>query len=668
MSERPQIRKAIFILDKTRRYGFDVNQNITIHNLKRMIVSAANLNRATLRIFHDGIEYTQREYESLDALFPNEKVVEFTLGVDFNSEEELDSLLQIRLNRCYCTLHDAKYPYFYCYGCNKSICSSCLLSGDHSGHDIKEKYDCLQSSRLLIEKIFQDIKINLEKINDDKINDIKRMISLQFTSELVQMVKKIENEFQYLVTAFVAKEKDNIDKVKTNLVKLKSHCTEGLDTFKNEHEIEDLIIDEQLFLEFDAKFNDIASEKELMKKDINKCAAYSKILDIIISEVNKSYEEIKLFLQRYLKSEIYDNIRRRIEETIVNDVKKEDIIERHFSTNKKPKQVLRRIEHAPQQFATIYEEDEHMEVDNNNNNNHKYAPEATPSLPVKPTKHKKTSEFNVNDIELLICQPKENTPEVIIYSRTVDKRESIINKTIQNSLFSIPAFPNNCAWYNYNNKLYISGGYLKGFLSNGPSEKFYEYNPLQNTLSRLPDMPEQKQGHSMCVDNSNNLYVIGGNTNSILKYSFTTNTWTKLGIKLSTQRNHPSCVIRDNSVLYVFYGVNDSKKYVQSIEKGNLNSTSECTVVNKDKINLVYSGIIPSEGNSVFLIGGINEKEKQIKTAKKFNFQNNTIESSTFLLDEAACFHQNVLPDLGEGVYGYFILEGDMHFMKVRFD
>jgi hypothetical protein len=82
MSERPQIRKAIFILDKTRRYGFDVNQNITIHNLKRMIVSAANLNRATLRIFHDGIEYTQREYESLDALFPNEKVVEFTLGVD----------------------------------------------------------------------------------------------------------------------------------------------------------------------------------------------------------------------------------------------------------------------------------------------------------------------------------------------------------------------------------------------------------------------------------------------------------------------------------------------------------------------------------------------------------------------------------------------------------
>ena len=33
--EYPKIRKAIFIVDKERRYAFDVNQNITISNLKK---------------------------------------------------------------------------------------------------------------------------------------------------------------------------------------------------------------------------------------------------------------------------------------------------------------------------------------------------------------------------------------------------------------------------------------------------------------------------------------------------------------------------------------------------------------------------------------------------------------------------------------------------------
>ena len=277
MIEQPQIRKAIFILDKTRRYGFDVNHNITLQNLKRMIIVAANLHKATLRVFHEGIEYTNRDYESLDTLFPDKHIVEFTLGIEFHSEEELDSLLQIRLNKCYCAFHDAKYPYFYCYDCKKSICSTCLLSGDHSGHDIKEKYDCLQSSRLLIEKLFQDINCNLEKINDDKIQQIKQTITFQFSSDLVQLVKKIENEFKNLVIAFVNQERDNIDKVKMNLIQLKNQCTEGLDAFKNEHDIEDLIIDEQLFLAFDKQFKDISSEKEIINQDIQKCVSYSQI-------------------------------------------------------------------------------------------------------------------------------------------------------------------------------------------------------------------------------------------------------------------------------------------------------------------------------------------------------------------------------------------------------
>ena len=38
----PKIIKAIFIVDKDRRYSFDVNQTITISNLKKIIIAAAD--------------------------------------------------------------------------------------------------------------------------------------------------------------------------------------------------------------------------------------------------------------------------------------------------------------------------------------------------------------------------------------------------------------------------------------------------------------------------------------------------------------------------------------------------------------------------------------------------------------------------------------------------
>ena len=677
MIEQLQIRKAIFILDKTRRYGFDVNQNITIQNLKRMIIVAANLHKATLRVFHEGIEYTNRDYESLDMLFPDKHIVEFTLGIEFHSEEELDSLLQIRLNKNYCSFHDAKYPYFYCYDCKKSICSTCLLSGDHSGHDIKEKYDCLQSSRLLIEKLFQDINCNLEKINDDKIQQIKQTITIQFSSDLVQLVKKIENEFKSLVIAFVNQEKDNIDKVKMNLIQLKNQCTEGLDAFKNEHDIEDLIIDEQLFLAFDKQFKDISTEKELINKDIQNCVSYSQILDIIIKEVNKTYEEIRNFLQKTLKTDMYNKLRKQIEQTIINDIRKENVFGKYNKDN-----VIANNQNDHQQKIELFQdvdtmtnEDDKMELDNeqhdnninNNNNNDPFhnnnSSKNNKYTPFQLLHNKVNKSFDNNNNELYLCQPKENSLDIIIYHRNDEKKESISFNKIPNNYFPFQTFPKKCSWYNHKNKLYISGGYI-----NCPLDLFFEYNPIQNTITLLQDMPEKRYGHTMCIDNMDNLYIVGGNSNTILKYNLISKTWSTIGLTLSTQRNHPSCMIRDNTILYVFYGVNDSKKYIESIEMGNLLSSGECSVINREKVDLVYAGLIPSDSNSVLVIGGLNEKEKQLKSAKKFNFINNTIENTTFLIDEGACFHQSLLPELGGGTFGYFSLEGEMNFMKVRFD
>ena len=666
MIEQPQIRKAIFILDKTRRYGFDVNQNITIQNLKRMIIVAANLNKASLRVFHEGTEYTTRDYESLDTLFPDKHVVEFTLGIEFHSEEDLDSLLQIRLNKNYCAVHEAKYPYFYCYDCKKSICSTCLLSGDHSGHDTKEKYDCLQSSRLLIEKLFQDINCNLEKINEDKIQQIKQSITIQFSSDLVQLVKRIENEFKNLVMAFVNQEKENIDKVKSNLIQLKNQCTEGLDAFKNEHDIEDLIIDEQLFLAFDKQFKDISSEKEIINHDIQNCVSYSQILDIIIKEVNKTYEEIRNFLQKTLKTDMYNKLRQQIEQTIINDIRKDNVLGKYNNNPKYHNQSNQQRIEIHQDIDITNDDNDNMELDNEHDNKesfHSGVPKNNKFTPFQLV-HKVTKPFDSdNNNELYLCQPKENSLDIIIYHRNDERKESISFNKIPSNYFPFQTFPKKCSWYNHRNKLYISGGYI-----NCPLSLFFEYNPIQNTISLLQEMPEKRYGHTMCTDNSDNLYIVGGNSNTILKFNLISKTWSTIGLTLSTQRNHPSCMIRDNTMLYVFYGINDSKKYIESIEMGNLLSTGECSVINREKVDLVYAGLIPSDNNSVLVIGGLNEKEKQLKSAKKFNFINNTIENTTFLIDEGACFHQSLLPELGGGTFGYFSLEGEMNFMKVRFD
>ena len=62
----PDIVKTIFIVSNERQYGFDVNHNINFHNLKKMIASAANLEKIGLRIFHNKIEFTKKEDEKLE--------------------------------------------------------------------------------------------------------------------------------------------------------------------------------------------------------------------------------------------------------------------------------------------------------------------------------------------------------------------------------------------------------------------------------------------------------------------------------------------------------------------------------------------------------------------------------------------------------------------------
>ena len=210
LKDLPKIRQTRFILPKNRKYLFDVNQNIHISKLKKMIIVAANLGK-NIRIFHDNIEYTDKDEYCLDELFPDLELVEFTIEAPVEQYVDIDDLINLKL-KSYCNEHKGKYPSFYCYTCGNSICTECLRSNKHRGHNIKEKYDYLQESKDLIENLFKDLKDLLNKTNgvpDELIKQIKAKISIQFFPKLVEIVKQIDQNMLNLILFFLEKDQNN---------------------------------------------------------------------------------------------------------------------------------------------------------------------------------------------------------------------------------------------------------------------------------------------------------------------------------------------------------------------------------------------------------------------------------------------------------------------------
>ena len=312
-----QIRKVIFIVDKDRRYSFDVNQNITLKNLKKMIIAAANVGNIGLRIFQNGIEYTQQENETLDYLFPNLQTVEFTLSFAYNTIDDFNKLIKLRLNTQYCPYHKAKYPYFYCFTCGKSICSSCVMSSEHSGHNIKEKYDYLQSSRILVEKLFQNLKINIEGFNKVTIDELREKITVNLWPILNKLLDDIATKLSEIISNFVEKESINVESIRKNMVLLKKHCADGLDELKDQISIEDMMLDENIFLTFHKKFNEIANEKDKLRLDVEQYEMYQEQLKVINGAIEKVYNDIYNFLSALLNNDYYNNVVHEIERKIV---------------------------------------------------------------------------------------------------------------------------------------------------------------------------------------------------------------------------------------------------------------------------------------------------------------------------------------------------------------
>jgi len=95
------------------------------------------------------------------------------------------------------------------------------------------------------------------------------------------------------------------------------------------------------------------------------------------------------------------------------------------------------------------------------------------------------------------------------------------------------AYAGSAVW---NNKIYIFGGtpHMTSFLTGQATNAFYEFDPLTEKFTELPDMPESVQTSGAIVDGI--LYVFGGynasqgyNSNNIYAYDISRKTWEKIG-------------------------------------------------------------------------------------------------------------------------------------------
>ena len=337
----PKIVKAIFVVDKNRRYSLDVNQTITIHYLKKIIIAAANLGH-NLRLFHEGQEYTDNESDSLLDLFPKLDVIIFDLELSYENIEELDDIIKLKLTDKYCPLHFAKYPYFYCHTCKKSICSECAKSGKHKDHDVKEKYDYLQSSQNLVKNIFGNVgdwKVGQE---DEYYLQLKDKIKFKYFDSLVKMLREIEGKLNLLVDEFVKRNKKNIEKIKKNMIQVRNNVAEDFDDLKDKISIEDMMLDEQIYLTFDSKYKDVMKNKNKILGDIETYNQFKQKLKILEDNIEDIYNKIYAFLDKYRNNDIYIKISTKMNEKEVLPVGKKFVDEIMFSDIKKKKKLFRK--------------------------------------------------------------------------------------------------------------------------------------------------------------------------------------------------------------------------------------------------------------------------------------------------------------------------------------
>ena len=263
----------------------------------------------------------------------------------------------------------------------------------------------------------------------------------------------------------------------------------------------------------------------------------------------------------------------------------------------------------------------------------------------------------------IVCNIVPPQKQIILYDVLKD---IIIRKDLNFSpLLGLTHFLSECAWVNNNNKLYILGG-VDDF--NISSKIFLEYDPIKNTLIRLPDSNFTHSRHSLFAYNDQ-IFVVGGDKLECERFDINKNEWNILP-NIIFKQIYPVLYVH-NDILYSFFGIDENIKKTDNVQKLNLKNNKakwQKLLYKKNKCNLcVYGcGIAKIDDNSILFLGGMDDNGVRDESIQ-FDFNNLSAKKTEFYLEEKAYFKDSVLLRLSANDFGNFTIEETNPFLKIKF-
>ena len=670
MEDSSRLRQIIFKLDKSKMYKFNTNATVTIKSLRKIIIAAANLSNKNLQMINRDKDFIEFENFTIQQLFPEENTIEFTIKI--LPDLEIPVPIKIKQGGVNCVNHKYKFPYFYCYDCKYSICSLCVQSKEHLNHKLLDKHDYVQNTDVIVDTLFSDFKGLLSELSIDKeaeIQNYKDKIDKEIFPYLFQHLNSVKNKVFKVMNIFI----ENINKNKKilyeNVEILRNLSYDGIEDLKKKLKIEDIMVDEEIFLAFDEKMKEISNEKIRILKDSKKYEELLKVISFLSTNVDNIYEEILEIIDKKLKNNIQEKLSEKILENFITSITRDEIDNILFSDLKKPRKP--KIDHfQPKKsdflsglfsnknngvsgnltnfFSTISKENVKPQIDLSNSM-------------TSPIKEPYNKILNPEE-SIFYCKP--NSQSLVIYD---DTEEKIFVQDINvKDIAGFKQFLPGNTWINSMGLMYISGGFINEIEMTNSA---YLYDGRSNRLIAIPSMIYKRANHSL-VQYKDIIYASGGKGITSIEFFDTKKyKWTMLG-EMTIEREFPISFVHDN-YLYNFFGLKNNAG-TDSVERIRINGKENSQLVNYRKeanfdLKIYGAGVIEMNQDSILILGGKYKNSFNRNYIFQFDFSEEIFNSFEFDIESDVVFVESGLHKLKDGNYSNFN-KADNNLFKIVID
>lgn len=234
---------------------------------------------------------------------------------------------------------------------------------------------------------------------------------------------------------------------------------------------------------------------------------------------------------------------------------------------------------------------------------------------------------------------------------TIDLRNKTANMVRNANYPNNTNFPHNfcCVQNPHNGFIYLVGG---GDYSSD-SESLYQLWEIRGTQFTKRDvMKHPRHGHSVCWFSDKFIVVSGSRkekNNSHMKcemYNADIDLWFEMPDMNVGRHYHASCAMRDRWI-YVFAGIaNQSRKYINSIERYDNQSRSSWELINLNNKVLPERqgcGVVQKDGEKILIFGGFSGRF--LSDCYMFNTVDNSIQRQMNSPNEVFLFQMPVMFD-----------------------